>query len=224
MLLQNFDLEPENPHYELKIKQTLTIKPMDFRIRATLRNGKKPGCLLSTLHEAASVSVNRTKTSSHPNGITSGMAATTGPPMSIFYGSNTGTCEALAYRLASDAAQRGFSPRAVADLNKATKSLPKGEPVVIIAASYDGLPSDNASEFVSWLDELKPKALEGVLFAVFGCGMSLMVWDRLSFCLLTVQAIVTGKAPSTRSLGALTRSSTASAPSVCQTCAPPTPA
>ena len=90
-------------------------------------------------------------------------------PMSVFYGSNTGTCEALAQTLANAASGHGYSAR-VAPLDSATDALPHGEPVVIITASYEGEPADNAAHFMQWLRNLKGSELDGVQYAVFGCG------------------------------------------------------
>ena len=42
--------------------------------------------------------------------------------------------------------------------------------MVIVTASYEGHPTDNAKQFVAWLEELQPDSLKGVKFAVFGCG------------------------------------------------------
>jgi cytochrome P450/NADPH-cytochrome P450 reductase len=51
MLLQNFDFRLDNPTYSLKVKSTLTIKPDDFSMRASLR-GNRGG--LSGLQERLS--------------------------------------------------------------------------------------------------------------------------------------------------------------------------
>lgn len=90
------------------------------------------------------------------------------PTLSIFYGSNTGTCESLASSLASSAAAHGFNSK-VDILDKATEALPKNQPTVIITASYEGQPPDNAGRFVGWLEEEKT-TIEGTKYAVFGCG------------------------------------------------------
>src|SRR5581483_9517959 len=42
--------------------------------------------------------------------------------------------------------------------------------VVIVTASYEGQPTDNARQFVAWMDSLKPGELRGVQYTVFGCG------------------------------------------------------
>jgi cytochrome P450/NADPH-cytochrome P450 reductase len=50
-------------------------------------------------------------------------------------------------------------------------TLPKGHPVIVITASYEGQPCDNATRFIARLESAKDdKAFAGVNFAVFGCG------------------------------------------------------
>ncbi len=39
-ILQHFDLVMDDPHYELQLKQTLSIKPKNFNIRAVPRKDK----------------------------------------------------------------------------------------------------------------------------------------------------------------------------------------
>lgn len=95
---------------------------------------------------------------------------TKGKPMSIYYGSNSGTCEALASRLASDAANHGFTADVVDTLDTAKDKLPTDRPVVIVTASYEGQPPDNAAHFVQWVGTLKEDELKDVSYAVFGCG------------------------------------------------------
>lgn len=58
--------------------------------------------------------------------------------MSILYGSNAGTCKALAYKLQGEARMHGYNPD-IAVLNTlSTGDLPTGRPVAIITASYEG--------------------------------------------------------------------------------------
>jgi cytochrome P450/NADPH-cytochrome P450 reductase len=90
--------------------------------------------------------------------------------MSIFYGSNTGTCESLAQRLAADAASHGFEATVVEPMDAATKSLPTDRPVVFITASFEGQPPDNAAKFCGWLKNLETDELRDVPYSVFGCG------------------------------------------------------
>lgn len=170
VLLQNFNFTFDDANYSLQIKQTLTIKPKDFYMRASLRDGLTPTQLEHRL-SGTSGSFNSSKPT---NGVVvpipKAAGATKGQPLSIFYGSNTGTCEALAQRLASDAAAHGFSASWVDSLDAAKEKISKDQPVVIITASYEGQPPDNAGLFVNWIQNLKEKEMEKVSYAVFGCG------------------------------------------------------
>lgn len=167
MLMQNFDFKLD-PEYKLRIGQTLTIKPKAMHMFATLRDGMDPTQLEHRLagHSNSQSSVNAAVSRA------GGAASGSGIPISIFYGSNCGTCESLAQHLAADAPAHGFVAKTVERLDSAKGQLPKDQPAIIITASYEGQPPDNAREFVEWVEELdKEKSpLEGVPYAVFGCG------------------------------------------------------
>ncbi|EOD51987.1 putative nadph-cytochrome p450 reductase protein [Neofusicoccum parvum UCRNP2] len=96
MVLQCFDVEMVDPAYELRVKDSLTIKPDGFEM--------------------------------------------------------------------------GWAAAPIATLDSAVEKLPTGQPVVVITASYDGEPADNAAEFVKWLEGLEGEPLKDVEYAVFGCG------------------------------------------------------
>ncbi|KAL4914001.1 cytochrome P450 [Aspergillus aurantiobrunneus] len=165
MLLQNFDFSL-HPDYRLEFKQTLTIKPKDMFMKASLRHGLTPTTLerrLAGLATAASQKKSTTATTEQ---------ASTGVPLTVLYGSNSGTCETLARRLAADASSKGFQVTHFDGLDSARSALPTGQPVVIVTASYEGQPPDNAKQFVSWLEGLdnKDAPLKDVSFALFGCG------------------------------------------------------
>lgn len=63
----------------------------------------------------------------------------------------------------------GFTAK-LGTLDSAAMKLPTDGPVVIVTASYEGEPPDNAAHFVKWLTGLDGKELEGVKYSVFGCG------------------------------------------------------
>ena len=152
----------------MRIKQTLTVKPKDLYIRATLREGINPTKLDGALHsstKSADTAHDAVKSKDIVNGSDL-------KPMTVLYGSNTGTCQAFAQRLASDAAPRGFNAN-VMEMDSAMAKVPKDQPVVIITPSYEGQPADNAARFVEWLESLEGDALQGVDYAVFGCGHSM---------------------------------------------------
>ena len=170
MLLQNFNFFYDDPNYKLKIKQSLTIKPKDFFMRAVLRDGLTPTELEHRL-AGTQPTIGKQPTSLAARGkATKKDAAPQGKPLSIFYGSNTGTCEAMAQRLAADASSHGFRATVIDPLDAARQNLPKDSPAVLISASYEGQPPDNAGLFCSWVENLKENELKDVTYAVFGCG------------------------------------------------------
>jgi cytochrome P450/NADPH-cytochrome P450 reductase len=86
--------------------------------------------------------------------------------MSILFGSNSGSCESFARTLVSEAPLYGYNAT-VSTLDSAVGSLPTNQPVIIITASYEGDPCENAKHFVAYL-ESKPEL--DITYAVFGAG------------------------------------------------------
>ena len=162
MVLQRFDLIEHDPSYQLVVGETLTLKPEGFRIRA-----KRRGQAGFRLRSAAAVAPQKPLVSSAP-GPAAGRG-TPGAPLLVLYGSNTGASEAFAQRIASDAPAQGYAAR-VAPLDDHAGQLPAQGAVLIVTASYEGQPPDNARQFVAWLDGVAPGTLAGVRYAVFGCG------------------------------------------------------
>jgi cytochrome P450/NADPH-cytochrome P450 reductase len=157
-----------DPNYQLHLKQTLTIKPKDFYMRAILRNDLTATKLEHSLQSTTSVSLKEPKKETEKTQKT--VPKGKGKPFSVFYGSNSGTCEALAQKLASEAISHGFQAKTIDSLDSANQKVPPEEPVVIITASYEGQAPDNAAHFVSWLESLKGNEMQKVNYAVFGCG------------------------------------------------------
>lgn len=163
LVFQNFNIYMADPGYTLQIKQNLTIKPDNFHIKVALREGIDPihieqrmfGDLSASVKDrertAAKVDVNKLK------------------PMTILYGSNSGTCEGLAQKLALAGQSQGFSG-SVRPLDYAVGKFPTDQPTVLVSASYEGLPPDNAAQFVEWLKAADASKVEGAEYAVFGCG------------------------------------------------------
>ena len=71
-------------------------------------------------------------------------------PLLVLYGSNLGTAEELATRVADLAEVNGFATR-LAPLDDFVGKLPEQGGVLIFCASYNGAPPDNATQFVKWL-------------------------------------------------------------------------
>jgi sulfite reductase (NADPH) flavoprotein alpha-component len=93
-----------------------------------------------------------------------------GEPLPILFGSQTGTAEGLAKRIAKEATQRGFAPLVLPLNDHAQANLVKGGKAIIISSTWgDGEPPDNATNFWSWLQADAPR-LENLQFAVLGLG------------------------------------------------------
>ncbi|KAH7349219.1 cytochrome P450 [Pyrenochaeta sp. MPI-SDFR-AT-0127] len=165
MLLQTFNFVLD-PDYSLRFKQTLTIKPKDMHMRAILRQGLDP---TSLQHRLAGQSILKGET---PFTATSGSEQGNKIPLTVLYGSDSGTCESLSQRLATAAASHGFRITKIDCLDSANGALPTEQPVLIITASYEGQPPDNARNFVKWMEGLEKSSqpLNGVSYSAFGCG------------------------------------------------------
>lgn len=161
MMLQRFDIVLDDPSYTLKVKETLTLKPEGLRIRARARRSAGP--LLRSAVPAAPQRALAPQTTAH------GATDATAAPMLVLYGSNTGSSEAFANRIAGEASARGYAPT-VAAMDDYAGNLPKDGTTIVVTASYEGQPPDNARQFVSYVEALPEGALAGARFAVFGCG------------------------------------------------------
>ncbi|KAF7186838.1 Bifunctional cytochrome P450/NADPH--P450 reductase [Pseudocercospora fuligena] len=168
MLLQYFNFTMDDPSYVLQTAFTLTIKPKDLFMRATLREGWTP--LSIERHLAGSTAADVKHGSNVP--VAASESDDKGMPMTILYGSNSGTCEVFAQTLAADARAHGFKASKVDTLDTAKQNLPSNEPVVIVTASYEGEPTDNAAHFYNWLQNLPSDEKLKMSYAVFGCGHS----------------------------------------------------
>jgi cytochrome P450/NADPH-cytochrome P450 reductase len=164
MILQRFRLI-DNHRYQMVLKETLTIKPDGFKIKVRPRSDKERGAYAGRSTATAAVS-----TAAPPR------AARTRPghntPLLVLYGSNLGSAEELATRVADLAEVNGFATK-LAPLNDYVGKLPEQGGVLVFCASYNGAAPDNATQFVKWLtDDLPKDAFAKVKYAVFGCGNS----------------------------------------------------
>ncbi|TMJ84449.1 MAG: cytochrome P450 [Alphaproteobacteria bacterium] len=165
MILQRFKLMDVH-RYQMHLKETLTIKPEGFKIKVRPRNEKGRG----------TYSGPGTATVAASSAATPAPRARTRPghntPLLVLYGSNLGTAEELATRVADLAEVNGFATK-LAALDEYAGKLPEQGGVLIFCASYNGAPPDNATQFIKWLGSgLAKDALAKVRYAVFGCGNS----------------------------------------------------
>ncbi len=173
LLLQHFDFEFSDPNYKLKMLDGLTSKPEDLYIHVHQRSkypyhGPHGGDGLNSSGGAASGMDN-------PFEDLSEEVESNGHCIRLLVGSNAGTSRNFANRLASFAGAQGYETR-VEDLDSAVDNLDPEETLLICTSSYEGLPPDNAKKFVAWLEQQQEEgnntALNGVNYAVFGCGNS----------------------------------------------------
>jgi cytochrome P450/NADPH-cytochrome P450 reductase len=164
MILQRFKLIDIH-RYQMVLKETLTIKPDGFKIKVRPRADQDRGAYAG--HAA---------TTAAASGVASAPRARPRPghntPLLVLYGSNLGTAEELATRVADLAEINGYATK-LGSLDEFSGKLPDKGGVLIFCASYNGAAPDNAAQFIKWLSGDLPKnALAGVRYAVFGCGNS----------------------------------------------------
>lgn len=141
VLFQKFDFRLKDPNYKITWKQTLTLRPRDLLMYAKLRPGIDPISLQRDLFLGSGTSNRSGQSSRSPKTNEKAISSDQESdlvPMSIFYGSNTGTCGSLASRLAMTALQHGFKGT-VQTLDEAKNNIPKDRPVVMITSTmYEG--------------------------------------------------------------------------------------
>ncbi|REK04556.1 MAG: cytochrome P450 [Acidobacteria bacterium] len=176
MMLQRFELI--DPHdYQLKVKETLTLKPEGLRIQVR-RRALEPLLRRARTGSEASEGSERGSDEARATAAPAARLPVHATPMQVLFGSNMGTAESVAAGIGEAAERRGFTV-SVEPLDHAAGALSRDGLVVIVSASYNGTPPDNALRFASWLDDAVAEAgdyddsdapLAGVRYAVFGCG------------------------------------------------------
>ena len=130
LLLQRFDFI-DTFDYELKIKTTLTIKPDEMRIQVVPRPDRRldaPAIRLAappaTAEELAPIipAADRHNT-----------------PLLVLFGSDLGTAEGIATRLAHEGTERGYSV-VLGALDDHVGELPADGASILVSSSYNGLP------------------------------------------------------------------------------------
>ncbi|MBD8500133.1 cytochrome P450 [Paenibacillus sp. CAU 1523] len=167
MILKHFEMI-DYRNYQLKIKETLTLKPDEFSIRVKQREHKESASMSSQQWIIGNATVS-TEVNLHDNVKEEPVTSKDSSSILVLYGSNLGTAEGIARELANTARVFGIRSE-VASLNESIGKLPQDSAVIIVTASYNGKPPRNAAQFVKWLEEIEDGELEGVQYAVFGCG------------------------------------------------------
>ena len=157
LILQRFRLI-DHTRYQLKIKESLTIKPEGLMMRVKLRPDVVRGSGVSAAARPAPKKAAPKKA-----------AKSHGTKLTVLFGSNMGTAEELARSIADSGEAQGFETT-LAGLDDHAGKLPTEGAVAIVCASYNGGPPDNAGAFIKSLRDAAPGSLSGVRYTVFGCG------------------------------------------------------
>jgi cytochrome P450/NADPH-cytochrome P450 reductase len=165
MILQRFKLIDVH-RYQMHLKETLTMKPEGFKIKVRPRTDRDRSVPAARTAAVAVASSGPPLAQARPR-------PGHNTPLLVLYGSNLGTAEELATRVADLAEVNGFATK-LASLDDVVGKLPAQGGVLIFCASYNGAAPDNATQFVKWLGDggLPKDAFTGVRYAVFGCGNS----------------------------------------------------
>ncbi|KAM3589005.1 hypothetical protein VKS41_001432 [Umbelopsis sp. WA50703] len=188
MMLSKFNFSMEDPDQKIGYEIVVATKPVGLMVKVS------PAQLPQRTEETV-VTQRRESKAEPQEGLKP--AEFPLPPVTFLYGTQTNTSEEYAKKLSGQAKEFGFKNIKVDDLdnwkllkggelaklNKDQTAPSSGddvkvsELVVVVTATYNGYPPDNAMEFAKWLskktesqDSTKTNELEGVLYAVFGCG------------------------------------------------------
>jgi cytochrome P450/NADPH-cytochrome P450 reductase len=161
MILHRFELVDHN-QYDLEIKETLTLKPTHFYIKVHPRQPRA--------EHVAAVSPEPAR-AALDNAPAQMVAQAHNTPLLVLFGSNMATAEGVANQIGEAAKALNFNVTTAA-LDDFAGKLPTEGGVLIVSSSYNGTPPDNAVKFCRWLrdEPASPHALQGVRYAVFGCG------------------------------------------------------
>lgn len=161
VILQRFALS--DPHdYAFHIKETLTLKPDGFHLRARLRNARERLLVVMPSQTGAVADADAQAT-----------LAGGGEPMHVLYGGSLGTCQDIAEQIAATASRAGFDAK-VAPLDAIADALPQQGTLVVVAATYNGRAPDSARTLEAQLDSADAlvRQAPGLRYAVLGCGNS----------------------------------------------------
>lgn len=151
----------------LDVQVALTLKPGGFKIKVRRRPGRDLGNLGGSVGSTSQAPIPADAKGTDGEQETQDLK-----PITVLYGSQAGTCKTYAEEIKSNARRFGFQAN-IRTLDSATEQVPKEQPVIIIAPSYEGKPADNAKKFVTWLENnASSNILDGVKYAVFSVGNS----------------------------------------------------
>ncbi|CAG9174810.1 bifunctional cytochrome P450/NADPH--P450 reductase [Cupriavidus pampae] len=163
LMLRNFALN--DPHdYQFRLKETLTIKPDNFVLRARRRRA----------HE-------RIVTAGAAQADTAGSMPVqvrgNGQSLTVLCASSLGTARELAEQIHAGALASGFDAT-LRNLDEVVGDLPQQGIAIVVAATYNGRAPDSGRRFEAMLDAdaaaayVADSGAKGLRLAMLGCGNS----------------------------------------------------
>ncbi|TXI84116.1 MAG: cytochrome P450 [Cupriavidus sp.] len=159
LMLRNFAFS--DPYdYQFRLKETLTIKPDNFVLRARRRRPHE------RLASAPAAPVE------HAAGATARVRGH-GQALTVLCASSLGTARELAEQIHAGAVAAGFDAT-LGDLDTLVDALPSQGLAVIVASTYNGRAPDSGRRFEAMLDGERASGYraDGLKLALLGCGNS----------------------------------------------------
>lgn len=158
LMLRNFAFH-DPFDYQFRLKETLTIKPDNFVLRARRRRPHER--LVTQAAAPAALDSAQAEVRGH------------GQAMTVLCASSLGTARELAEQIHAGAVGAGFDAR-LADLDDSIDALPTSGLLVVVAATYNGRAPDSGRKFEAMLDAggAQGYRADGLRLALLGCGNS----------------------------------------------------
>ena len=159
MILQKFAVSDRHG-YRLTLKETLSIKPDDFRVRLRLRAPHERLTFAEPVRLAE-------------GGGDIGSASGAGQRLSVIYGTSLGTARDIAEEIVERASNDGFEARCLS-MDEALNNLPEDRVVIAVTATYNGRAPDSALAAEAAIDagQFAGAKWPDTRFAVLGIGNS----------------------------------------------------
>lgn len=159
MILQRFDLI-DHTRYQLKVKESLTIKPDGLKIRVRRRTDHEQ-------REARPAPILVTGRPAEPEVSVKGE----GQLMTVLYGTSLGTCRDIAGQISDRATAGGFDVKTAA-LDDFAGGLPDKGTLVVVTSTYNGGAPDSATKMEAAIRDKRIGEVErpDLVYALLGIG------------------------------------------------------
>ena len=164
MVLQRFKLI-DHTRYQLKIKESLTIKPDGLKIKVRPRTDPRRSA------SRPRRSWSRRKANGAAPASEHGVKGE-GRVLTVLYGTSLGTCRDIADQISDRAGAGGFQVACNARSTTTPAGLPESGTLVVVTSTYNGSAPDSATKMETAIREKRIGEIErpDLTYAVLGCG------------------------------------------------------